>query len=290
MSEAKVVFNFEGTELVIQCNPEDKIRDICQKYSAKIETNMNSLLFLYGGIKLNMDLRFKEQANSFDRSNNVMRVLVYKEDADDFTCPHCGEKIKLNTEKIDEIISSNNNIKDTIDGIKFSIDNVIRISTANIVNIQLKNITVVLNSLNEDIKKINDKLKHLLNENKANSDINNEFPNKNVIKGVLDVKLNEINNKIVLFNTEIKNGIDVYLNNKKINMIQDGKLWKIDYNFEKDGKYTFQIVFNNIITNMIGFFEKCPNIISLDFSNFNTEKVTDMRCMFNECNILKEIK
>ena len=240
---------------------------------------MNSLLFLYGGIKLNMDLRFKEQANSFDRSNNVMRVLVYKEDADDFTCPHCGEKIKLNTEKIDEIISSNNSIKDTIDGIKFHIDNVIRISTANIVNIQLKNIIVVLNSINEDIKKVNDKLKNLLNENKASAVIN-EFSNKNVIEGVLDVKLNEINNKIVLFNTEIKNGIDVYLNNKKINMIQDGKLWKIDYNFEKDGKYIFKIVFDNIINDMNGLFEKCPNIISLDFSNFNTENVTNMSFIF----------
>ena len=122
-----------------------------------------------------------------------MRVLVYKEDADDFACPHCGEKIKLNTEKIDEIISSNNNIKDTIDGIKFHIDNVIRISTANIVNIQLKNITVLLNSLNEDIKKINDKLKNLLNENKVSAVISKEFQNKKVIKGVLDVKLNEIN-------------------------------------------------------------------------------------------------
>ena len=60
MSEAKVVFNFEGVLSTIQCTPEDKIRDICQKYSAKIETNINSLLFLYGGIKLNMDLKFKE--------------------------------------------------------------------------------------------------------------------------------------------------------------------------------------------------------------------------------------
>ena len=128
MSETKIIFIFNGADLTIQCTPEDKIRDICQKYSAKIETNMNSLLFLYGGIKLNMDLRFKEQANSFDRSNNVMRVLVYKEDADVFIFPHCGEKIKLNTEKIDEIISSNNSIKDTIDGIKFSIDNVIMAS------------------------------------------------------------------------------------------------------------------------------------------------------------------
>ena len=66
-------------------------------------------------------------------------------------------------------------------------------------------------------------------------------------------------------------------------MIQDDELWKIDYNFEKDGKYLFKIVFNNIINNMNGFFEKCPNIISLDLSNFNTENVTDMRLIFSNC-------
>ena len=59
---------------------------------------------------------------------------------------------------------------------------------------------------------------------------------KNLIKGILDIKLNEINNKIVLFNTEIKSGIDVYLNNNKINMIQDGTIWKINYNFNKYSK------------------------------------------------------
>ena len=41
---------------------------------------------------------------------------------------------------------------------------------------------------------------------------------------------------------------------------------------------------------MKGFFNECSNIISLDFSNFNTSNVTDMSGMFNECHKLKEIK
>ena len=206
MSETKIIFTFNGADLTIQCTPEDKIRDICQKLSFKIETNINSLIFLYGGEPMNMDLRFKEHANSFDKINNIMRVLVYIKEVDDYICPHCGEKIKIKTEKIDEIISSNNNIKDTIDGIKFNIDNVIKISSLNMVNIQLKNITVVLNNINEDIKKNNEKLKNLINEHK----IKNEFLNKNLIKGILDV--NEINNGIVLFNTKIKNKYDTRWN------------------------------------------------------------------------------
>ena len=73
-------------------------------------------------------------------------------------------------------------------------------------------------------------------------------------------------------------------------MIKEGNKSKIDYIFENDGKYNFQIVINANMTNMEGFFEKCSNIIFLDFSNFNTSNVTNMSFMFNGCNKLKEIK
>ena len=73
-------------------------------------------------------------------------------------------------------------------------------------------------------------------------------------------------------------------------MIKDNNQWKIDYKFIKDGKYIFNILFNNDITNMNKFFEKCSDIISLDFSNFNTENITNMRLIFSNCHKLKEIK
>ena len=112
MAEAKIIFNFEGSDITIQCSTEDKIKDICQKFATKIESNINSLLFLYGGNQINMELKFKEQA----KNNNEMKVLVYKNENDDIRCPHCNKKIKI--ENIDDIILSNNNIKDTINGIK----------------------------------------------------------------------------------------------------------------------------------------------------------------------------
>ena len=100
-SEAKIIFNYEGKDITIQCSIEDKMKDICQKYVTKIESNINSLLFLYGGNQMNMNLKFKEQASSMDINNKEMNVLVYKnENDDDFICPHCNKKIKLNTEKI----------------------------------------------------------------------------------------------------------------------------------------------------------------------------------------------
>ena len=41
---------------------------------------------------------------------------------------------------------------------------------------------------------------------------------------------------------------------------------------------------------MSRLFENCENIISIDFTMFNTENVTNMSFLFNNCNKLKEIK
>ena len=178
--EAKIIFSFNGIEVHIQCTLEDKIKDICKKYATKIDNNINSLLFLYGGNQMNMELKFKEQASSIDIYNKEMNVLVYKnENNDDFICPNCNKKIKLNTEKIDEIILINNNIKDIINGIKFTIDNIIKLSKDNNISFQLKNINIIVNTINEDINKNNEKLKKLLNENNKLNEIN-EVLNKEI--------------------------------------------------------------------------------------------------------------
>jgi len=178
MSQANVIFTFNGCDIIIQCSKEDKMKDICQKYTFKVSININSLIFLYGGNQINFELRFKEQANSIDNNNNKMSILVYKNENDELICPKCGERLKLDRKKIDEIILSNNNIKDAIDGIKFNIENIIKNSSVNSINFQLKNIKTVLNNITENIKKINEKLIKLLNDSK--NYINNNFQNKNI--------------------------------------------------------------------------------------------------------------
>ena len=115
MSEAQINFNLEGINTTIQCSQEDKIKDICQKFATKIERNINSLLFLYGGNQINMELKFKEQANSMDINNNEMNVLVYKREKDDFICPLCNKKMK------DNIILFSNNIKGIINSVTLNI-------------------------------------------------------------------------------------------------------------------------------------------------------------------------
>ena len=55
----KVVFLFKGKEIAIQCSKEDKMKDICNRFATKVEININSLLFVYGGNKINYELTFK---------------------------------------------------------------------------------------------------------------------------------------------------------------------------------------------------------------------------------------
>ena len=225
MTQAKVIFNFEGIDVTIQCLANEKMKDICQRYSNKIAKSINELIFLYDGNQLNYNINFKEQANVIDRERNIMKVLVYKKEKKENKCPKCGEKIKINTDKIDDIILSINNIKDTINGTKSLIDNIIRTSLDNSMNSQLKNVNLVLNTLiNEDIKKINEKLNNILkNENNyiiAEINIKEEDINKDIrilnsyeeslrINEYLDKNLN-LNNE-----NEIKN-CEITINNQLI--------------------------------------------------------------------------
>ena len=137
MSQAKVVFTLDVSNLTIQCSIEDKLKDICQKYSTQIKEKMNSLLFLYKENQVNFELSFKDQANDIDKNNHEMKISVYK-----YNHPEYNEKINLKLEKVDKIISNNDKIEDSINDIKLKIDNIINTSSNNPLNIQLKNITI----------------------------------------------------------------------------------------------------------------------------------------------------
>ena len=136
MEEAKVIFSLDGVKMTIQCSKEDNMKDICQKYATKINKNINSFMFLYGGCQLNFQLTFKEQAISFDRNNNEMNVLVYENENGYIICPNCEEKIKFNKDILDDIILSNNEIKDSLNGINLQIENIIKTSSMSSMNNQ----------------------------------------------------------------------------------------------------------------------------------------------------------
>ena len=92
MTQANVIFIFEESEVIIQCSKDEKMKDISQKYANKINKNINSFIFSYGGNQLNFDLKYNEQANIIDKEQNIMKVLVYTYDNNEYICPKCGEK------------------------------------------------------------------------------------------------------------------------------------------------------------------------------------------------------
>ena len=299
MSITKIIFTFEGKETTIECSKEDKMKDICQKYSSKIESNLDSLLFLYGGNQLNLESSFENQANSIDKSENKMIISVFKKEESDLECPKCGDKIKFNFEPLKDILSSNNNIIDNIAGIKLIIENIVKNSLVEVVNVQLKNVNTILNSINGEIKTNIETLKNIIQDkdiiNKKidnNETMNlNDFQNKSVISGILDVDINDIENGIILFNSDYDYDMDFYLEDKKVSLEKDfDNNWRLNYSFITTGKYAFWMVFNDIVTDMEGFFATGPNIYSLDFSLFDSTNLTNMRILFNKCKKLKEIK
>ena len=112
---------------------------------------------------------------------------------------------------------------------------------------------------------INKKIKNKETKNDINKE--KEKYGNNIIECILDIKLNE--KDIILFNesegnkNEIKDNINVYLNNKRINIKKEGYKWKLDYNFEKEGKYNIKIIFkNNQISqsSLFYFFNGCSLI------------------------------
>ena len=125
MANPTVTFNLEQTEITVQCLKTETMRTIIQRFETKIQQSAGSFMYLYGGGQVNLDLTFEEQTNHLDRENNQMKILVYKTESNGFKCPYCGVKIKLDVD-LDDIIKSFNNLKETINGIKLMLENIIK--------------------------------------------------------------------------------------------------------------------------------------------------------------------
>ena len=74
---AEVTFDYESFHINIQCNVNDKMKDIINKFLMKIEKKeQNILYYLYNGSRIKEELTFNEQANDYDRNRKKMNILV----------------------------------------------------------------------------------------------------------------------------------------------------------------------------------------------------------------------
>jgi hypothetical protein len=105
---AQVNFNYNGTKTVIQCQKDEKMKDIFKRLFTKINTDINKVYFLYGGnSNINNELKFSEIANDSDKLKNSMTIIVNEKDSDsentnqsyvkpkEVICPECNETAKI---------------------------------------------------------------------------------------------------------------------------------------------------------------------------------------------------
>ena len=200
MANPTVTFNFESSEITVQCLKTETMRTIIQRFETKIQQSADSFMYLYGEGQVNMDLTFEQQANHLDRENNQMKILVYKTENNGIKFPYCGIQIKLSAD-LDDIIRAYNNLKETINDVKLMLENIIKTSVNNSMNNQLKIINISLDKINEDVRKNNQKLENILNNG---GDSNNQKSRKilNNNNNINDQKVEKTQNKN---NIKIKN-------------------------------------------------------------------------------------
>ena len=103
--------NINGNKIIIQCNPDDQMKNIYEKFTKKVFIDINSIYFLYSSNKVNYDLTCFQKPNSADKIRNQINVLVYSNENNicpdnlifkDIICPKCKEtsKLKLNDYKV----------------------------------------------------------------------------------------------------------------------------------------------------------------------------------------------
>ena len=102
----EVVFNFNGANTIIQCDRNETIRNIVNKFGVKLQKDTNNLYYTYNGDSINdkFDLTFEQIANENDKNRNKMNVLVNGDSnplpiklnrPKEIICPTCGENILI---------------------------------------------------------------------------------------------------------------------------------------------------------------------------------------------------
>ena len=69
------VFNYKDQKVIIQCNPDDKMINICKKFSIKIDADVNSKIYIYKSNLLNLDLTYREQIQNTQDSQDEIKVF-----------------------------------------------------------------------------------------------------------------------------------------------------------------------------------------------------------------------
>ena len=71
----KVIFNYKGTETLIQCKIDERIEEVLNKYKSKIEIEIDKVYYLYNGNKINKENKLEEIINNEDKRINKIKIF-----------------------------------------------------------------------------------------------------------------------------------------------------------------------------------------------------------------------
>ena len=102
---SKVIFLFNRFEIIIQCNKNEKMKEIFKRFALKANLEINKIYFLYNGDKINEELKYNEVVNREDNERDTMSILVYETNKtiiqynitklNEILCPQCNENILI---------------------------------------------------------------------------------------------------------------------------------------------------------------------------------------------------
>jgi len=119
-----IEFIYNGNSILIQCDKNDRIKEIINKYILKASLDKNSVIFLYSGQNIDEELKISEIMEK-DKIDKI-KILVYSLNnlnnnksiikSKYIICPKCNENIKYKVDeyKIDLYECKNGHRKDNI--------------------------------------------------------------------------------------------------------------------------------------------------------------------------------
>ena len=104
---SKVIFDLNQIETEIQCDENETMETICSRYAFKIRKELKTLIFMYSGKAIDLNLSFIQTINNLDKEKKSFKVLVksiidtYSKGNSNYIiskqciCPTCSEIAKI---------------------------------------------------------------------------------------------------------------------------------------------------------------------------------------------------
>ena len=257
----------------IECNKDDKIKDICKVFASANSLDINKLSFNYGIIPIDLD-----EATLNDLINSNTNINDFINDTDN---------------KAIEIIVKENTDKDNLVAFFKKYKRLIVILAIIII------ILIIFLIISFSLYKKNG------NENTPNSTNSSLYSFKAIYK------MENPNESIKLFNSSYLKYIkEIIFENKEMklsNYFSSNNIGNHTFYFfvNLNGLYSLEKMFSEAknliainftsffitsqITNMLEMFINCTNLISADLSSLNLESLEEAKGMFEQCYSLKYI-